>query len=150
MILARYAWLVMLAGVLVNVPILWRRARPHIAAHPELAAGYRGLIRGFAFWMSLPWLAMGVGCTIGGVPTFVEFIRPAAGRPFVWAFWAVVYAEFLLLGWWAVWRGGAEALVRHPGMIDFRTGSARTMRWFLASLSVFAVAWNTGLLVWLA
>ena len=150
MILARYAWAVILAGMLLNIPFLWRRARPYIAAHPELVAGYRRLIRGFAFWICLPWLVMGVGCTIGGVPMFVQFFRPAVGGPFVWAFWVVMYAEFLLLGYWAVWGGGAEALVRHPGLIDFRTDSVRTMRWFLAGLSVFAVVWNTGFLIWLA
>lgn len=150
MFLAQWGWLALLAGVPLNVLAIRRRARLHIVAHPELAAGYRRLLRGFAFWMSLPWLVMGVGCTIGGVPTLFHFLRPVAGGPFVWAFWVVAYTEFLLLGWWAVRGGGAEALVRHPGLIVFRTGSVTRMRWFLAGLSVFAVAWNTGCLVWLA
>lgn len=150
MVLAQWAWLVFLAGVPLNVLAIRRRVRRHIVAHPELAEGYRRLLRGFAFWTSLPWLVMGAGCTVGGVPTVFHFLRPAAGGPFVWAFWVVVYAEFLLLGWWAVRCGGAEALVRHPGLVAFRTRSAARMRWFLAGLSVFAVAWNTGFLVLLA
>jgi hypothetical protein len=150
MILAQYAWVVLLACTLLNIASLWRSVRPRVAAHPELAAGYRRLIRGLAFWLSLPWLVMGVGCTIGGVPSFRNFLKPAVGGAFVWAFWVVVIAEFLLLGYWAMWGGGAEALVRHPGLMNVNTESVRRMRWYLAGFSVFGVAWNTGFLIWLA
>jgi hypothetical protein len=147
-LIMQHAWLLLLGGVLINVPLLWRRARPHIAAHPELEAGYRRLIRGSAFWMSLPWLVMGVGCVIGGVPSFLDYLFPLTGGPFVWAFWAVLYTEFLLLGYWAVWRGGAEALVRHPGFTNVRPHSVRRMKWYMASFAAFAVVWNTAILVW--
>ena len=145
--LDRYGWLFLVVGVLINVPILWCRSRPQIAARPDLEAGYRRLIRGSAFWMSLPWLVMGIGCTVGGVPTIWHFLRPAVGGPYVWAFWAVLDAEFLLLGYWAVWGGGAKALVRHPGVINFRTRSVRRMRRFLVGMAVLGVVWNTGFLV---
>jgi len=147
--LERYAWLIFLGGILLNVPILWRRSRPQIAAHPELEAGYRRLIRGLAFWGSLPWLVMGLGCLAGGVP-FWQFLRPAGGGPYVWRFWAVVYAEFVLLGYWAVWGGGAEALVRHPGVINIRTRSVRRMRGLLVGIAVLGVISYTGFLLYRA
>jgi hypothetical protein len=145
--LERDAWLLFLGVVLLNVPILWHRSRPQIAAHPELEAGYRRLIRGLAFWMSLPWLVMGLGYMVGGVQTLRDFLRPAAGGPYVWALWAVVYAELVLLGYWAVWGGGAKALVRHPGVINIRTRSVRRMRRLLVGTAVFGIIWNTGFLL---
>lgn len=150
MFLQQPAWLFFLALGLLNLVAIQRRLRPLCASIPELAAGYRRLLYGAVFWMCLPWLVMGVGSTVGGVPTIIHFLRPATGGPFAWAFVAVVYAEFLLLGWWAIWGGGAEALVRHPGVISFRTDSVVTMRRFLVGSVVFALVWNTGFLIWLA
>src|SRR5689334_4197226 len=125
MAFARYAWLVLLGVGLLNCLSLWRRARPHIERDPELKVGYRRLIYGITFWMNLPWMVMGVGCTVGGVPSIFEYFFPGRGDPFVWAFWVVLFAEFLLLGYWALWCGGAEAMVRHPGLLNFPITSAR-------------------------
>lgn len=147
--MAQHGWVFLLVAMLLNAPLLWRRARPHIAAHPELREGYRRLILWFTFWMSLPWLVMGFGCEVGGVPTVFHFLSPGGG-PFVWAFWVVVYAESLFLGYWAVFRGGAETLVRHPGVINFYASSVPRMKWHVGGLAVWVVVWNTGFLVWRA
>jgi hypothetical protein len=140
-------WVVALVAVLIHIPTMWRRVRPHIEAQPELLAGYRRLIYWNAFWMSLPWLVMGVGVNIGGVPTFLNFLRHMIGGPFVWAFWVVLFTEFLLLGYWAIWRGGAETLSAHPGIATYRAHSVRWMKWFLGGMAVFAIVWNIGCLV---
>ncbi len=146
----KYGWAFLLVCGLANIRFMRRHVRPYVSARPELAAGYHRLLRGLAFWMNLPWLVTGIGCTIGGVPTFLHFIFPVVGGPFVWAFWVVVYAEFLLLAFWAIWCGGAEDLVAHPGLINFHTSKVGRMRWFLASVAVFLVASNTGFLIWFA
>jgi hypothetical protein len=147
---SRHVWLVFVAVVLANAMILSRRARSQNEAHPELANGYRRLIRGFVFWMSLPFLVMGFGCEIGGVPTVMHFFFPAVFGPFVWAFWVVFYVELLLLGYWAVFRNGAETLVRHPGIVEFRTKSVSRMRFYIGWIATIGVASNAGFLVYLA
>src|SRR5262245_4576008 len=124
----RYGWVLLVAGMLLNIPFLWRRVRPHIAAHPELVGGYRLLLFGLATGLSLPWLVMGFGCVVGGVPTIFHFLSPASGGPFVWTFWVVVYAEFLLVGYWVVFGGGAEILVRYPGVMNFQFNSASRLK----------------------
>ena len=150
MVIAQYGWLAMLAVVWVNVLLIRRRIRPHREAFPELEPGYRRLIRGFALWMSLPWLVMGIGCMIGEVPTCFHFLFPLVGGPFVWAFWVVCFAEFLILGYWALCRDGAETLVRHPGIVKYSIDSVREMRWMMVAGSAFGIIWNAGFLIWIA
>ena len=149
--LERYGYLILIAAIFLNARFFWHRAQPHIAANPELATGYWKLICGFAFWANIPPMIMGVGCLLGEVPSMFHFFRSAVnGGPIVLAFWVIVYAEFLLFGYWAIRWGGAEALIRHPAIINFQTNSIIRMRWIMAGISLLAIAWNTGLLVWLA
>jgi hypothetical protein len=142
----RYGWVFLLAGTLLNVPCLWRRARPRIAEHPELATGYRRLIREFAFWVSLPWLVMGFGVVVGSVPTIFNFLSPVAGGPFVWAWWLVIYAEFLLVLYWVVFRSGAEVLACYPGVLYADGVSVREVRLQAIWFAVSGLLWNTAFL----
>jgi hypothetical protein len=150
MFLMQHAWLVMVIGTVIQVPLLWRRLRPQIAVHPELEPGYRHLLWWGTFWFCLPWLVMGIGCTVGGIQSFLAFFYPAKGGPFVWAFWVVAYAEFLLLGYWAIWGRGAEILIRYPSLVNYRIGSIRSMRRVLIVVAGLAMVWNAGILIWLA
>src|SRR5438874_426684 len=113
----QYVWAVLGAGVQILPAALWVRARPRMAADPSLRPGYRRLIRGFAAWLAVPWLAMGAGCLIGRLPDPAAFVRPGAGGPWAWAFWAAAFGAFGYAAWWAVWGGGAEDLARHPGAL---------------------------------
>jgi hypothetical protein len=146
--LDRHAWLVLLAASVIYLPFSWRhRVRPFVAAHPELAAGYRRLFWGGFAWSCVPWLAMGVGDVVGGVRSLWLFLRPAAGGPFVWAFWAVVFGWVLFTGYWGIRGGGAEALVRHPGFIDFGTKSVRRVKWYFGGFVALGLASNTAALL---
>jgi hypothetical protein len=146
-VIEQYVWVILVVGMLIGIPIHWRGVRPHIEAHPELLAGYRRLIYWRTFWLSLPWLVMGLGFIVGGVPSLAHFLRPMIGGPFVWAFWGVWFTEFLLLGYWSIWCGGAEALIAHPGVMGDGTDSVQRMKWFLGGLVVFCVVCDIGLLV---
>ena len=143
----RHAWVVLLASTLLYVPQLWRRARPHITAHPELEPGYRRLIWGIVLWLCLPWLVMGVGDLVVGIPSFLRYFRPAGGEPFIWVFWVVAFVWTAVTGYWGIRGGGAEVLVRYPGLLDFRTDSVRRVKWYFAGLAVFGFAINTAVLV---
>ena len=100
----------------VNVLYLKIHSREHIRQRPELAAGYRRLIRGYLFWSNLPWLVMGVGLEIGGLPSIFSYFRPRDGNPFVLAFFVVVVVLWILSFWWLFFARGAEFLVEHPGV----------------------------------
>src|SRR5262249_49359741 len=98
-------------------------------------------------WQSLPWLVMGAGVLVGGVPSVTHFVRPAVGGPFVRAFWVVVYGWICLTGYWGIRGGGAEILARHPGLLNVRTSSVRRLKWHFGGLVVFGLFTNTAALL---
>ncbi len=100
----------------INVLYLKVHSRQHIRQRPELAAGYRRLIRGYLFWGNLPWIVMGVGLELGGLSSIFSFFRPRDGNPFVLAFFLVVIELWILGFWWLFFARGAEFLVEHPGV----------------------------------
>ncbi len=119
----KYIWLIMLLGVGLSTIRLWLQARNLIAKNPELQSGYNHLYRGFVIAMSLPWLVMGIGVVLGGVPSFVDFLQPKNGNPFVLTFWLTIILLLVLGVWWIYFRDGAEFLAKHPGALGARITS---------------------------
>jgi hypothetical protein len=101
----------------INVLYLKLHSRDQIRQRPELAIGYRQLIRGYLFWVNLPWIVMGVGLELGGLPSIFSYFRPRDGNPFVLAFFVIVFALWILGFWWLFFARGAEFLVEHPGVL---------------------------------
>jgi len=130
--LAKWFWAGSIVTVFFNAGFIQARARPHIIAHPELREGYRTITKGFVFWGSVPWVVMGVGCVFGKVPSVFNFFRPRDGNPFVLAFFASVFLVWALGTHWIVFRGGAETLVKYPGVLNMNLKSSRTVMiyWF--------------------
>ena len=97
------------------------RSRRHVAEDPSLAAGYRKLLCGVLIWGNVPWIIMGLGCLVGGVPSVFHYARPRDGNPFVWAFFASGLLILALGTYWLFAAGGAEMIIRHPGLVEHRT-----------------------------
>jgi hypothetical protein len=109
-------WVVALVVNCINVFIMKGKAARMISTNPNLAPGYAQLIRGYFFFGSLPWVVMGIGCTIGGVPTVFSFLRPQDGGPYVLAFWILTLGLYVLGSFWIFFMRGAEFLAAHPGV----------------------------------
>jgi hypothetical protein len=134
-ILFKYFWLLAIPVSILNALILWIRSRPKIARDPTLKDGYRKLILGILFWSNLPWAIMGIGCTVGEIPSVFHFFRPRDGNPFVIAFFATVFFEWIILTYWLFARGGAEMIIRHPGLVrDLKSPTQLKLLWCLALL----------------
>ena len=71
----------------------------------------------YLFWGNLPWIVMGVGLELGGLPSIWSYFRPRDGNPFVLAFFFVVFALWILGFWWLFFARGAEFLAEHPGVL---------------------------------
>ena len=69
-----------------------------------------------------PWLVMGLGVWVGGVPTLWHFFNPRRGNPWVLAWWGVVIGINLLLFLWIFFRDGAEYMEAHPAFQPRRSG----------------------------
>lgn len=108
--------------LLVNGLIFRIRSRPYVRRNPELQEGYETIVRGLLIWGSLPWLVMGIGLLSGGVDSLFEYFVPELSSPYVLGFYATIVVLLILGTYWLLLRGGAELLVRHPGLlaIDIR------------------------------
>ena len=128
------------AVTVANALILKFRSRRYIQERPELAAGYEQLFRGVLFWGSLPWMVMAIGIEVGGVPNLVSYFRPRDGNPFVLAWFAVVFALWLLGFYWLFARRGAEFLVAHPGLFQGDLKSPNMVRFFYCLMVAGGIA----------
>lgn len=113
----RYTWLLFIFITCLN-GVVWRwRARKHISADPALAPGYARLIRGWLIYGNLPWVVMGLGILFGGVPTTFHYFNPRNG-PVVLLWYGIVVALWVASVYWIFFRGGAELLIAHPGLLN--------------------------------
>jgi len=124
-LMSKYFWLAAIIFTAINFIVFKRRARRQIENNPELEKGYSVLFRGYLFWMNLPWIIMGIGCTIGGIPSVWYYFRPKDGNPFVLAWFGCIFALCILGTFWLLFRGGAEMLAHHPGAVEFTYGLRR-------------------------
>lgn len=140
--LTKWFWALGIVTTFINYGLIQARASQHIIAHSELRDGYRTLTKGFVIWGSLPWVVMGIGIVFGRVPSIFNFFRPRDGNPFVLAFFASVFLVWILGTYWLVFRGGAEVLVKYPGVLNINLKSSRSVMiyWFIClAAGVFAV-----------
>ena len=130
-IMFKWLWVVFIVFTLGYAGVAWVASRRHIRKDPELAAGYRTIIRGIVAWGNLPWFIMGIGLTVGGVPTMFHFFRPRDGNLFVLTFLGSVILLWLLILYWVFLRDGAELLARHPlPSYDIRSPLGWKLFWF--------------------
>ncbi len=133
--ISRHGWVLFVLVTCLNGAIWWYRARRRIAETPELEPGYRRLIRGWLIYGNIPWLVMGLGILVGGVPTIWHFFNARNG-PFVLAWYVSVVVLWVLSVYWLFFRGGAEALVAHPGLFRSPVQSPRAVKaYFLLALA---------------
>ena len=138
--IGRWFWAVCIAVTLLNAAIFRARANRRIEEHPELEEGYGKIIKGFVIWTGLPWIVMGVSCTVGDVPTVLHYFRPRDGNPFVIAFFASAFFIYGLGTYWLFARNGAEMLTRHPGLFNFDFTSPRMVKLFWLLLVMGGIA----------
>lgn len=116
-LILRHAWIIFVVVTFANGAIWWYRAKPFIEKEPTLESGYRRLIRYWLVYGNLPWLVMGAGILFGGVPSVFHYFNPRNGS-FVIAFYVTVVALWIATFYWLFFRGGAEDLISHPGLLN--------------------------------
>ena len=121
-LIQRLYWLFFVLGTCF-LALLWHLKGVELSrARPELAEGYRKLVRGLLLWGNLPWAVMGVGAVTGTVPSIDDFTQPRGGNPFVVAFHASIVLIYVLLLRWVLFKDGARMLADHPGLLYVYVG----------------------------
>lgn len=123
-----YFWLIAIIVNGVNVVIAWIRAQPYIQKKPALRSGYVKLIRIIFLSLSLPWVIMGLGLISGSVPSITNYFYPRYGNLFVLAYWLSILALLFVCNSWIWFAGGAETLIKYPGIFKFYSSSPKTIR----------------------
>jgi len=97
--------------------LIWKsKLKKYIAENPELQEVYDSLIKGWLIYGNIPWVVMGVGMLTGLTKNMFEFFNPREMNPIVIIFFLVIIIEWILSVKWIFFNGGAEKLVKHPGM----------------------------------
>ena len=129
----KHFWVAFILATVANGAIWWSRSKEFRERDPALTEGYRSLIRGLVTWGNLPWLIMGAGILFGGVPSIFHYFNPRSPNPFVVAWFGSIFVLWVAGTYWLFARGGAEQLVRHPGLIQPQITSASAVKalWLL-------------------
>jgi hypothetical protein len=115
----KYFWLIALIATVINWLSFRKNIQKQIKKQPRLSKEYESLILGYLSFMSLPWLVMGVGCTIGGVTSVWHFFRPRDGNPYVLAWFGCIFFLWVSGTFWLFFKNGAETLAQIPGAVQF-------------------------------
>ena len=124
-LITKYFWSLAILITCINFFMFRKRAQMHIKNNPGLQNGYRALLKSYLLWMNIPWIVMGLGCTVGGVPSVLHYLRPRDGNPYVLAWFITVIFLWAAGTYWLFFSNGAETLARHPGAVELRYGLKR-------------------------
>ena len=111
-------WVLFILVTVFNAFYLKNRSKKVVVKQPDLQEGYDQLFKGYLIYLNIPWLVMGIGVLLGGVPSAFSFFKPRDGNIFVLAFHASIVILWILSIWWLYFKGGAEFLVKYPGVFN--------------------------------
>jgi hypothetical protein len=135
----KHFWFFGILTTFANGGMFWWRARGKMAAYPELADEIKDTIRGFVLLFSFPWVVMGFGIVVGGVPTMFHFFNPKDLNPFVLAFHAATLADIALIARWIYLGGGTEFMVEHREIFWKMSASPAAIKFSNALLIVIGI-----------
>lgn len=109
----RYSWIILIAFVVASA-IFWRiEAKDRIAADPTLRQPLNRLYVGFVFWLSLPFLVMGLGIVTGNVDSVFYYLQLDTDNLYVISFVVILFVEDALFIFWVFFRHGDQRLALH-------------------------------------
>lgn len=118
--LYRYFWIVCIV-VLFATAAFWRmEAKDRIRADPTLRQPMNRLYGGFVFWLSLPFLVMGLGIVTGNVDTVFHYMSLDTDNPYIIGFLFLLFAEDALFMYWVFFQHGDQRLALHTEIAHAR------------------------------
>ena len=115
----KYTWIFFIIGTIINGIVFKIRSEKYITANPELKPGYDKLIKGWLVFGNIPWIIIGIGNLSGITNSIWDYFNPKSLNPMVLVFHLSIIIIWILGSRWIYLKGGAEFLVRHPGLVKF-------------------------------
>ena len=107
-LIGRYFWAVCLAFSAYNYIVGLRSLVSRESTDPRASEAAVNLRRWFAVAGALPWVVMGWGILVGGVPNVWSFFRPQDRNPYVLAWFATLFIIAFGFAFWVFILEGAE------------------------------------------
>jgi hypothetical protein len=99
-----------------------------------MSDAFASFARGILLWGNIPWVVMGFGVVVGGVPTVFHFLDISSGDPYVVAFVASAVLLWTATTVW-IFGGGAGTLAKYPELCGYglpvRNASFIKVSWVL-------------------
>jgi len=128
----RHLWAVIIIVNLLNVTLLKKRIKEHIAEDAGLAAGYNSLLKKFAIYLNLPWALMGAGVMVGRIESFPDIFMIKGNDPFILGWWIALMLEIAFINYWVSYRDGAATLLKYNRAHGLVFNTPEQMRTFFA------------------
>jgi len=129
-IMTSHFWAVAIVVSLLNGMIIYFRTKPSWKSNPELKEGYSKAVKHYVFWLTLPWIVMGICMELGNMDTIFEFFNPRGGNKYVLFWHYTVYGLWILHLCWLFMLGGVDFLHKHPGIFN-KEGTSKPMIIFM-------------------
>jgi hypothetical protein len=110
-LIGRYFWAICLAISAYQYVVGVRSLASKDRTDPRVSEAAIGLRRWIAVAMALPWVVMGWGILVGGVPNIWYFLRPQDRNPYVLAWFGSIFAITLYFAFWVFFLEGAQKVV---------------------------------------
>lgn len=133
----RHLWVMLVLGNTLGIALQWWWANRRLRQDPKAQARVAAMAKRSLIVTCIPWVVMGIGATVGGIPSFFEFLRPRVGNIYVLAFYASIVAVWALTSWWLVFRDGATQVVACKGFFSFDFSSPLQIYLLLAISTVW-------------
>jgi len=109
---------ILLIGVTIANGLIWKyKSKNYIAEKPERKEGYDKLIKSWLIYGNIPWIIMGIGMITGLTKSMDEFFYPGQMNLIVTIYFLSIIFLWIFGSYWIYFKGGAERLVEHPGLI---------------------------------
>jgi hypothetical protein len=152
-IVFKYAWILFVIVTCANALSYKYKSKKYIAENPDLKEGYDTIFKNFILYGNIPWLIIGMGCLTGSTSSLFDAFNPRALNPFVLAFHGSIVLIWILLVRFIYFKGGAEFLEKHPGLLRKNSFSgnpnvtAAQIKWFfpialLGGIIGMAMMWS--------
>lgn len=138
-IFSKYFWVFAIFITLIPVATAKRASNHYIHKKPELASGYSKLFCGYLILINIPWVVIGIGCTVGQVPSIWYFFNPRDGNPYVLAWFSSIFIMMIGITYWIFFKGGAEFLIEHHNVLSIDISNPKVIRFFWLLLLVAGV-----------
>ncbi|MEH0155468.1 hypothetical protein V6R21_15080 [Limibacter armeniacum] len=113
----KYFWVLLFLTVLLNGIILNAKSKKYIEQNPTLEAGYKGYIKKFMLFGSIPCLLIGFGNESGLTNSVFDYLIPNISNPIVILFHLMIVVYWVMRMRWIYFKEGAEFLEAHSGLL---------------------------------